>query len=265
MAEMMERRKLIEYLPDFMQKFSEIKELMQAANVETDRIYPLIGKSLDEAFIEDCSEYGIRKYESCLHIIPDESETLETRKLRVLMRWYDYAPYTFRVLINKLNMICGVNNYDLQADLENYYFKVITELGVYGSVEELAYMYESILPENIFYESVNTLNIESKCSLGYVGGICFSSMMTFTEDWKDSQAISSAISIGGGTVFSENLTLTEDYTDKGVIEGDAHVTGTAVFSNRELITNDFKESATVSGQTGIAAGTVQAQFFEIKN
>lgn len=265
MAEMMDRKKLIEYLPDFMQKFSEIKELMRVTNIESDQIYPLIGKNLDEAFIEDCSEYGIRKYENCLHIIPDESETLETRKLRVLMRWYDYAPYTFRVLVNKLNMICGVNNYDLQVDFENYHFKIITELGTYGSIDELAHMFESILPENIFYESVNTLNIESTCSLNYIGGSCISSMMTFTEDWKGSQSISAALSVGGGTVFSENVTLTEDFTDKGVIVGDAYVTGATVFSSKELITNDFKESATINGQAKIAAGTVQAQFFEIKN
>lgn len=203
MAEMTDRKKLIEYLPDFMRNFSEIKELMRVTNIESDRIYPLIGRNLDEAFIEDCSQYGIRKYENCLHIIPDESESLETRKMRVLMRWCDYSPYTVRVLVNKLNMICGVNNYDLQVDFENYHFKVVTELGTYGSIDELAYMFESILPENIFYESVNVLNIESECSLNYGGGSCISNKELITNDFKGSATINGEAKIVARTVQAQ--------------------------------------------------------------
>lgn len=235
MAELMDRKKLIDYLPHFMQNFSELKELMRVANIESDYMYSQIGRLLDEAFIQDCTEYGIRKYENFLHIIPDDGESLETRKLRVLMRWYDYSPYTVRVLVNKMNMICGVNNYDFELDLENYYFKIVTEFGTYGSVDELAYMFESILPMNIFYESVNLLNIETGCSLNY----------------------------GSGVVFTEFKMLTEDYTQERVIEGNTYVTGTTVFSSKELITNDFKDSATINGKANVAAGIVQAEFFEI--
>lgn len=293
MAELMERKRLIEYLPRFMKNFSELKELLNVANDETDLINEQVGRILDEAFIEDCTEYGLRKYENFLHIIPADGESLETRKIRVLMRWYECSPYTVRVLVNKLNMICGVNNYDLIADFENYYFKVLTELGTYGTIDELGYMFESILPQNIFYESVNTLNIQAECSLNYAGGTVFSSMFLFTEDWKGNQTISADLSVGGGLVFAETLALTEDYTasstvtgdayisggvvssdmhkltedytQEGVIEGNAYITGTTVFSSKELITNDFKDSATVNGEANIAAGIVHAEFFEIKN
>lgn len=150
MAELMERKRLVEYLPRFMKNFSELKELMRVTNIESDRIYPLIGKCLDEAFIEDCSEYGIQKYERCLSLIPDESESLETRKMRVLMHWYNYAPYTFRTLVNKLNMICGVNNYDIDADMENYRISI----SIYGRADvlEVERYIDGILPQNIVYD-----------------------------------------------------------------------------------------------------------------
>ena len=165
MAEMMDRKKLIKYLPDFMQKFSEIKELMRVTNIESDQIYPLIGKCLDEAFIEDCSEYGIRKYENCLHIIPDESETLETRKLRILMRWHDYAPYTFRVLVNKLNMICGVNNYDLQENLTRYEIKLFTHLKLPWQIKEIENLLLKILPMNVNFEINNEIQIDDLATI----------------------------------------------------------------------------------------------------
>lgn len=162
----MDRKKLIEYLPDFMQKFSEMKEIMRVTNMESDQIYPLIGKNLDEAFIGDCSEYGIRKYENCLHIIPDEFETLETRKLRVLMRWYNYAPYTFRVLINKLNMICGVNNYDLNTNLENYSISI----SIYGKSDilEVEQYIDSILPQNIAHDIRSSIGSIMSINIGTV-------------------------------------------------------------------------------------------------
>lgn len=264
MAELMERKRLTEYLPRFMQNFSELKEFLRVTNNETDRIRTQIGRIHDEAFIMDCTEYGLRKYENLLHIIPADNESLETRKMRVLMRWYNYAPYAFRVLVNKLNMICGVNNYELQADLENYYFKLLTELGTYGSTDELAYIFESILPQNIYYESVNVLNIESECSLNYGGGTCFSGMFILTEDWKGKQTVKADLLVGGAAVSSDVQTLAEDYTMEKIIEGNAFVTGTAVFTSTELATNDFKEYAGIIGEANIAAGTVQAEFFEIK-
>ena len=49
MAELADRKKLIEYLPDFMKNFSEIKELMRVANVESDESYSRIGGVIDEA------------------------------------------------------------------------------------------------------------------------------------------------------------------------------------------------------------------------
>lgn len=166
MAEMMERRKLIEYLPDFMQKFSEIKELMQAANMETDRIYPLIGKSLDEAFIEDCSEYGIRKYESCLHIIPDESKTLETRKSRVLLYWNDTVPYTYQALIAKLNTYCGISNYDIDADLENY--NIFISIYSKEDISDIEQYIKDTLPQNIAYDVRTSIGNASFVKIGAI-------------------------------------------------------------------------------------------------
>lgn len=264
MAELMDRKRLIDYLPRFMQNFSELKELLNAANDETDRIGRCIGDLLDEAFISDCTEYGLRKYENLLHIIPDENEPVETRKMRVLVRWYDYAPYTYRVLVNRLNMICGVNNYNLQPDPKNYYFKIQTEMGTYGSIDELAHMLESILPQNIFCDVVNVLNIEAECSLNYGGGTCSSASFLLTEDWKQKQNIAAELSVGGGMVFSEKMVLTEDYRQEGVTEGGLYVTGAAVVSEETLVTNDFEDSAVINGEAGIAAGIVQAEFFEIK-
>lgn len=151
MAEMMERKKLIDYLPKFIQNFSEIKELMRVTNIESDQMYPLIGKNLNEAFIEDCSEYGIRKYENSLGITAVPGESLGFRKNRVRAYWCLNKQYSYKVFVQGLDMLLGGSwNYDIVCDQEHY----AMTLNVY-KVEHLNMLenfLQKVLPMNISYK-----------------------------------------------------------------------------------------------------------------
>lgn len=144
------RKKLAEYLPAFTAQFREMQEIMNSEDIEFDLINRKIPEVLNNAFIEDCNEYGIRKYESLLKIIPDEKDSLGTRKARVLLHWNDCIPYTYKTLIMKLNTLCGVNNYDIDADIENYYM----QFSIYSKVNiaEVETFLENTIPLNIAYK-----------------------------------------------------------------------------------------------------------------
>lgn len=150
MDDMLIRKKLIEYLPAFTAQFREMQEIMNSEDMEFDLINRKIPEVLNNAFIEDCNEYGIQKYESLLKIIPDEKDSLKTRKTRVLLHWNDCIPYTYKALIMKLNILCGVNNYDIDADLENYHI----QFSIYSKVNitDVENFLKKILPLNIDYE-----------------------------------------------------------------------------------------------------------------
>lgn len=172
MADKMERKQLLEYLPPFMQQLLEIKEIMQTEDVEMDGIDTNIQKVLDNAFIKDCDEYGIQKYETLLGIIPSFQDTLESRKSRVFLHWNDDIPYTYRMLVRKLNAFCGVNNYTITGDESAYYLHFETSLGLFGQVKELEEVLEKTLPANIYYKSSNSLKCESNSLLNIGGGVC---------------------------------------------------------------------------------------------
>ncbi|MCI8409091.1 MAG: DUF2313 domain-containing protein [Lachnospiraceae bacterium] len=168
MADTIEHKKLIEYLPAFMQQFVEMKEIMKMEDIEVDRIESNIQKVLDNAFMNDCDEYGIKKYEELLHITPDKEDTLESRRARVLLRWNDTLPYTWRTLKRKLDTFCGKNNYELEGDLKNYSLIVKTHLSMPGQVQELEKMIERIIPINIyvFYENHLNYDLDSTVFMG---------------------------------------------------------------------------------------------------
>ncbi len=114
------RKRLIDYLPPFMQDFAEIKAVMRTEQPELDRAWLDIQIPLADAFIMDCDEYGIKKYESFVGTIPDPEDTLDARKARVLIYWNNFVPYTYRVLVRRLNELCGAGNYEIYGSLENY-------------------------------------------------------------------------------------------------------------------------------------------------
>ena len=156
----MDRKRLIDYLPPIMQNFKEIKEITNAEQKEVDLIDGEISKVLDNAFIESCDEYGIKKYEKLVGVTPTAQDTLESRKSRVLIRWNDFIPYSYKVLIRKLNIFCGVNNYDISGDLKNYELFISTHLSIVGQTTELEKMLDKMLPVPIVFTLFNDLEYE---------------------------------------------------------------------------------------------------------
>lgn len=160
MAETIDRKKLIDYLPPIMQNFTEIKQITKIEQTEVNSLDFEIGRVLDNAFIEDCDEYGIKKYEKLVGVTPTAQDTLESRKSRVLIRWNDFIPYSYRVLIRKLNIFCGVNNYDISGDLKNYELFISTHLSIIGQTTELEKMLDKMLPVPIVFTLFNDLEYE---------------------------------------------------------------------------------------------------------
>lgn len=157
----MERKKLIEYQSPFMRRFSEIKEIMETEDIEAELAEEAIQRVLDSAFILDCDIYAIRKYEAMLGILPDAGDTLEARKSRVLIRWNDTIPYTWKTFMKKLNLLCE-GNYEVKNNFKSGYTVYLTaHLGLPGQVVELGYLLGKILPANLVVEAENVVEFHS--------------------------------------------------------------------------------------------------------
>lgn len=87
-------------------------------------ILAAIDRTLANMFIETADEYGIKRYEDMMDIVPDEEDTLDTRRFRVLTLWNDYVPYTkselykrlvkqFGTTVNTLVALNGIKNKNL--------------------------------------------------------------------------------------------------------------------------------------------------------
>lgn len=161
---------LISYLPQFVQEYREIKQVMVGVTPEFQTLTTETESTKNNQFILSCSTTGIKRFESLLHITPNPDDTLDARISRVLTRWNDSIPYTYRGLIDKLNIMCGEGNYTLLPNFNFYELELVVCLPLSGQVEELDYMLSYMIPANIKVISNNLLNHKLAGKV-FLGGI----------------------------------------------------------------------------------------------
>lgn len=179
-------RDLIKYLPYEIRKYKDYQVLTESENPEFTKLFNISKEILDESFIESSTEYGVSRLEKILGIFPNSYDTLEDRKLRLITWWNNQIPYTWRVLIEKLNAICGVGNYDIKLLNDVYQIVLKTKLNTSSQYEELLFLFERIIPANIEMLSSNTLSKKYSKKLYY--GTVLSEIKTIgiTNDLQDS-------------------------------------------------------------------------------
>ena len=148
---------LLEYLPKFMQEYREIRRIIQSEEPEFKILWNLFKKVFNNQFIQYCDEDGISKFEEMLELHRYENDTLEIRIFRVLTYWNDQIPYTWRVLVNKMNQLCGTGNYELKPNFNSYELGVTTKFDDSKKYDELNNMLKTILPANLEFKSINIL------------------------------------------------------------------------------------------------------------
>lgn len=197
---------LIGYLPPFVARCKEIKQIMDTENPEFDLLMSAREREKSNMFINTCDETGIERFEKILGIVPSELDTLESRRSRVLIRWNDMTPYTYRVLLAKLDMICGTGNYDIDLNAGKYLLKLITHLEMYGQTDELRAMLRAIVPANIALNLKNNVDCKASGTLYTGGWICGADSVTVTNDFNESTAVNDF------GIFMAGISCTETVT-----------------------------------------------------
>ena len=149
---------LINYIPIFMQEYQEIKKIMESENPEFNMLWQKLKEVFNNQFIEYCNEDGISKFEAMLNLHKYENDTLEMRIFRVLTYWNAKIPFTWRVLINKMNQLCGSpENYKLDLKNNDYELFVTTQFDDERKYDGLNTMLKIIIPANLGANSINVL------------------------------------------------------------------------------------------------------------
>ena len=76
-------------------------------------------------------------------------------------------------LIAKLEALCGDSDFTIIKEYDNYTITIIVDLEMFGQVDELDYIIESMIPCNMIVISRNEIPCKASGFALFSGGICF--------------------------------------------------------------------------------------------
>ena len=145
----MMERKLIDYLPQCVQDFQEVKAIMNAEQTHVEKAWTDTQDVMNDQFIVDATENGVKRWENILSIAPKSTSTLDERKFNIQTRLNEQLPYTVKSLENMLFSLCGENGYKLKVDPGNY--EIIVKLALYNAnnIESINNLLDKMIPANM--------------------------------------------------------------------------------------------------------------------
>ena len=221
---------LVSYLPPFMADFKEVAVTLEAENPEFKIIWDAANQVLYNEFIATADEYGISRFEAILKILPSKEDTLESRRARVQARRFNAIPYTMKALISKLIALCGDNNFTITKQFDFYRLELETHLELYGQVDELEYIINTMLPCNIVVVSDNKIICDVKGLAAFAGGICITEHFFITNDSRETVVANGAAVHGAGVVNTASVIITNDFNEQFNITGTSSIGSGAVVS-----------------------------------
>ena len=102
------------YLPPVLQDVRELQQITATENPELNQLNQCIDDALADAYLNDMTLNGIKRWESILHIAP--AGTLDDHRKAIIIRLNEMLPYTIRRLRQMLASICGDDGYSVAVD-----------------------------------------------------------------------------------------------------------------------------------------------------
>lgn len=215
---------LLKHLPLFIQEYREIRTIMNAENPEFQTAEDETEIIFNNQFIQSCNLKGIAKFESLMGIVPEPDDTLASRISRVLTRWNNTVPYTFIVLCQRLDTLCGEGNYEIERDINNYTMDITTHLELVGQTDELEYMLGYMIPANIAMTVNNKIYLNmTDGTAKLASGITFCNIIEITDSFQENMGIESDSNIAGAVVNTASIEITDNFNENFEIDGDDYI------------------------------------------
>lgn len=142
-------RKLIDYLPAYMQEYEEMATIMEVEQPEVDSLWTATEAALMDQFVMDATEYGVSRWEKILKVSPKGTDTLDERKFRIIAMLNQQLPYTMRSLQQVLTQLCGADGYSVELTANEYHIEVKLAVGNHSNYDEVEKLLINMIPANL--------------------------------------------------------------------------------------------------------------------
>ncbi len=143
------RKKLQDYLPPILLKTYEFPLLCDTEQPEIDRLHDAADAVLDAQFLSTAGEYAIQRYEKIFGVVPQDTDTLDERRFKVLTRINTQLPFSVRRLRQQLATLSGEDGYKLEVSGGKYTLSVKVALTAKRNQRAVEELLADIVPANM--------------------------------------------------------------------------------------------------------------------
>ena len=158
-----------QFLPPVSRDSRDMQEIMRVENPEFILLWEIMADLLDNQFIPSMGELGLSHWEWILEVLPQDTDTIEDRRNRILRLLAGTRPYTVEKLQEMLDATFGRGavGVDLNENLYEIWFILSKEMRE-RSGEVISYA-EPIVPKNLLLKTLVEEKVQTKSTLG--GGL----------------------------------------------------------------------------------------------
>ena len=110
---------ICQYYPPWFRRILDFQALCQTEKAELDAMAEAMDQIRKNLFVQTMDEGTCAQWEAILRILPTPEETLDFRRLRVQNRLSLRPPFTLIFLREKLDLLFGPGNYEVEVDYPN--------------------------------------------------------------------------------------------------------------------------------------------------
>lgn len=140
---------IFSYLPPVLHQIKEYIEIAKIENLVLEDLWQKIEDALNDQFIVTATEKGLERYEKTLKLRASDSDSIETRRFRLLTRYQEQIPFTFAYLNQSLTVLLRDKHYEIERDVSKKTLTVKVELAERSQFESVVMMLERTTPQNL--------------------------------------------------------------------------------------------------------------------
>lgn len=145
------------YWTSVVKGIGEFQQIAVAENPEINELTGCLTRLLNDSFVKDATEYGVKRWESILNIIPSPNDTLDDRKVKILSLLNMTLPYTYKMLDGVVESILGAGNYEMY--IREYTLTLETNFRSDNEYRDVQNLFEQVVPKNLIINIIRRDNI----------------------------------------------------------------------------------------------------------
>lgn len=135
--------------PEVIGNIRDIKAIYDINEQQEKKVDSAISSISRNLFIDTADVNHVSRWEKMLKLSVYATDTLNDRRFRVKSKIIERLPYTYKILINKLNALCDPGGYILEVDTDAQTVLCYINLSNKGKLSDFEKILDEIIPMNM--------------------------------------------------------------------------------------------------------------------